>query len=1090
MASSPVASETGTMGSFTVIGSDLDTGIDYMLLEGTDQAMDPVEPAQDMELDPARNKDTLAAQLHEMEKVMASLGLDPKPDEGVAASCAKPETGSVPAGFVAAAAPAQSPQHPDPSELMVALVFDSQKETFTLEGWETLVPAMPATASKFFRGITHGELSALLEAFKNSTWTAALIAKIAEVYYISKREAEHTEILKVKHTAARGGSMSDLKEKDPGTPAQLVCSDCNAPWGKGAKCLLCQGTSPVDLSAHPLSVIEVDGLSWQLRLTDAGPTWVPADTKATKAAGFVEVGDMGRPPPSAASGASKGLVSFSEQVPAEQRLTLQEQVTQFGQDEIFRPADQKPPSMEEKDETQTALIFHPRTIQMVRFKAELLATPEEALDVEAADSKKRRKEAKQKKEVEDMEGELATLVTMQQGAHSVPQPLGASTFRNLDLQQFRSYLKRKHEESGDVVSYDAIMAAQTSQKAATAANQALDAELRGRRMALKPVEVESFSLWTPELQSAWQNNLFAPRNDPQGPETFNMDALKQPYLRMKELIKENRPSLFQDRLMTQFPTIKLDLLTYQDDTDTSLDAKLARELPKDSLERKYAVLDSLLQYHKGEVRMWGGEWEIRQGPLQAPSWAKSAPTNEVLALETRTNPLGISLYTPQTYSEQEVLKQIEEGKRPALDKIVGFFWAPGSAVASRTDDTHAVRRVQSWDLPSLITMLGQSWTFKEIYQLWCAMPLVVQSVRRGKGPGIKQKKVEELTAHRRQTGEIKSFLASVGLRFPQSQQEIKLLYKEIGSFLAASVFLARTPAVVLDVPEQAIQDTKEQLRFRAVCDERITLPLEAFKPLPDIFQALTNTLGAHSVVQAQVAWRCNCELWWVALVPPEQAEVFYQRLGYPATEIDSFLRLGLEPEALKATTVASRTDKFPELSLDNVKSICSPKYKKEHFGHRGVHAFWGRADCGLILSSISPWELKTKEAGVSRGGWVCKACQGFWRQGKGASRFVQLIGEHKGVKSNLQLILDEPPQQLYNEWVKSRLEFYKRVEPTAPPRDVALEVDPDHTQRLKFSCQNGNGNISNAIWSVLLSNPDLEGLKKISELAARKVQPV
>ena len=126
---------------------------------------------------------------------------------------------------------------------------------------------------------------------------------------------------------------------------------------------------------------------------------------------------------------------------------------------------------------------------------------------------------------------------------------------------------------------------------------------------------------------------------------------------------------------------------------------------------------------------------------------------------------------------------------------------------------------------------------------------------------------------------------------------------------------------------------------------------------------------------------------------------------------------------------------------------------------------------------------------MTRGGWVCKACQGFWRQARGASRFVQLIGEHRGAKVNLQLILDEPPQQLYNSWVKSRLECYKRVEPTAAPRDVALEVDPDHTQRLKFSCQNGNGNVSNAIWSVLLSNPDLEGLQKINALAASRVQP-
>ena len=764
-------------------------------------------------------------------------------------------------------------------------------------------------------------------------------------------------------------------------------------------------------------------------------------------------------------------------------------MTEFGQDEIFHPDGQRLATMEDKDSTQTAVIFHPKTIQMMRFKADLLATPEEDLEAASQETKKRRKELQKQQEAAVMEGELDNLISLQQGAQMVPHPVGASLLRQADLQQFRSFLKRKHEESGATSSYEALLAAQTTQEKAAAANKTLDAEFRGRRMALKPIDVAPFSLWTPELQAAWQGNLFAPATGVHGPENFDMEALKQPYLRMKELIKDNKPPLSQNRLMAEFPTTQLDMFTLKEEDPPSQEAQLARLLPPNSLERKYAILDSILQYHKGEVRAWGGEWERRQGQLQAPSWAKSAPTKEVFALETRTNPLGISLYTPQTYTEQVVLQQISEGKRPALDKIIGFFWAPGSAVASGTDDTHLVRRVQSWDLPSMITMLGQSWTFKEIYQVWCAMPLVVQPMRRGKGEGIQQKKVAELAAHRQRTGEIKSFLSSVGLRFPQSQHEIKLLYKEIGSFLAASVFLARTPAVVLDLPEQAVQDTKEQLRFRAVCDERITLPLEAFKPLPDIFQALSATLGSHSVVQAQVAWRCNCELWWVALVPHEKAESFYQRLGYPASEIDGFLKLALEQEALRATTVASGTEKYPELSLENVVSICSPKYKKEHFGHRGVHAFWGRTGCGLILSSISPWELKTKEAGVTRGGWVCKACQGFWRQGRGASRFVQLIGEHRGVKANLQLILDEPPQQLYNDWVKSRLEFNKKVEPTAPPRDVALEVDPDHTQRLKFSCQNGNANVSNAIWSVLLSNPDLESLRKINALAAHKVQP-
>ena len=131
--------------------------------------------------------------------------------------------------------------------------------------------------------------------------------------------------LKLRHSTQRGGSMVNLKEEDPGASPQLVCSDCNAPWGQFSKCLLCQGSQPVDLSVTPLSVIEVAGQSWQLRLTEAGPTWVPTDTKVTKASGLVEVGDLGRPPPAAASGAGMGLVSFSEQVPASQRLTLQQQ---------------------------------------------------------------------------------------------------------------------------------------------------------------------------------------------------------------------------------------------------------------------------------------------------------------------------------------------------------------------------------------------------------------------------------------------------------------------------------------------------------------------------------------------------------------------------------------------------------------------------------------------------------------------------------------------------------------------------------------------------------------------------------------------
>ena len=81
---------------------------------------------------------------------------------------------------------------------------------------------------------------------------------------------------------------------------------------------------------------------------------------------------------------------------------------------------------------------------------------------------------------------------------------------------------------------------------------------------------------------------------------------------------------------------------------------------------------------------------------------------------------------------------------------------------------------------------------------------------------------------------------------------------------------------------------------------------------------------------------------------------------------------------------------------------------------------------------------------------MCKACKGFWKGGMGASRFVQFTGQHRGQRACLRLIFDEPPEKL-NQLVKSRLDFYKRFEPTAAARDVALLVDPALTNRFLFS---------------------------------------
>ena len=200
--SSPVASETGTVGSFSLVGTEMDAGDDYMLLTTQVTEAAPAEVTTEFEYDPAITKETLAAQLQEMEKVMENLGLEPKQETGVAASGAKP-----PSGFVQAEAPATTPTLQTLEKETLTLHMDPNTETFTIEGWESLVPTLPSSAAKYLRDITHGELRSLLDAFRSSPWTAPLVTKIAEVYHISKREAAHTQMLKLRHTTQRGGSM-------------------------------------------------------------------------------------------------------------------------------------------------------------------------------------------------------------------------------------------------------------------------------------------------------------------------------------------------------------------------------------------------------------------------------------------------------------------------------------------------------------------------------------------------------------------------------------------------------------------------------------------------------------------------------------------------------------------------------------------------------------------------------------------------------------------------------------------------------------------------------------------------------------------
>ena len=74
-------------------------------------------------------------------------------------------------------------------------------------------------------------------------------------------------------------------------------------------------------------------------------------------------------------------------------------------------------------------------------------------------------------------------------------------------------------------------------------------------------------------------------------------------------------------------------------------------------------------------------------------------------------------------------------------------------------------------------------------------------------------------------------------------------------------------------------------------------------------------------------------------------------------------------------------------------------------------------------------------------------------------------------------MVDEPPQAEYNKWANDRIEYYKRVEPNAPIRDIAPDVSLPAGHRVRL-----RGIASEAVWKIVLTNPEVAGLQAINRL--------
>ena len=95
-------------------------------------------------------------------------------------------------------------------------------------------------------------------------------------------------------------------------------------------------------------------------------------------------------------------------------------------------------------------------------------------------------------------------------------------------------------------------------------------------------------------------------------------------------------------------------------------------------------------------------------------------------------------------------------------------------------------------------------------------------------------------------------------------------------------------------------------------------------------------------------------------------------------------------------------------------------------------------------------------------------------KGRHGTRMVQVVTE----TWKLQMILDEPPQDLENAWRAERVQYYQRVEPTEAPRDVepCMPRSGRNEKALRLE-----GEASDRMWQLLLDDDEINSLKEATE---------
>ena len=244
---------------------------------------------------------------------------------------------------------------------------------------------------------------------------------------------------------------------------------------------------------------------------------------------------------------------------------------------------------------------------------------------------------------------------------------------------------------------------------------------------------------------------------------------------------------------------------------------------------------------------------------------------------------------------------------------------------------------------------------------------------------------------------------ALGLDKPTDKEEWRRVLREMGTFLATKTFLTNCPAPVMEMPVAPVHDSKEAMRFRAICDEHPAgrpeaVPgsaREAGGPTPTVGDG--GCQGQLAVQMSPTLGRRRYRLRTPTLstpscTTPTSPSCHFHDGGHIAGREAWVARSHLGRGRRRGQDLTAMV----QLLNAHIHVVRDPLPRVVAFD--GCRAplrafFWGEAECGLILPSISAWEVVTKEKGATKGGYMCRYCQGFWKASRGGSRFLQITGE-------------------------------------------------------------------------------------------------